>query len=57
MGPQGCQHLPVQHHSDGLLTESRVYHVPESNKPVVLQGRTWKRILQRRAAKGVIASY
>lgn len=56
-GPHGYRHLPVQHQSDGLLRESKVYHVPESNEPMVLQGRAWKRILQQRAAKGVIASY
>lgn len=56
-GPQGCHHLPVQHQSEGLLRESQVYRVPESNEPTVLQGRAWKCILQRRAAKGVIASH
>lgn len=56
-GPHGYRHLPVQHQSDGLLRESKVYHVPESNELMVLQGRAWKRILQQRAAKGVIASY
>ena len=38
--------LLVQHQSDGLLTGSKVYHVPERDKPMVLQGKAWKRILQ-----------
>lgn len=39
MGPQGCRHLLVRHQNDGLLTESKVYHTPERDKPTVLQGR------------------